>query len=248
VILWDLLKRAGFSEAELNGSSFQSLFVAIGGQSIGMSIPAKLSNEFTVYREIILDVLKSILASLYVDSDLKWKVAKIAPMGAASVTADESAILPNSLKVIYDYTDVLSDVLVEYNQRETGIQNDDNHLRDVVTATSDTAKYVHKVQAQKTFKSRHTKTAEAQALADNLAFVFGERAATYSLAVVSTYFGTELSNVLQVSREKLPGLPYTEGVQQSKTLVVTSVQKGLNKVQLELTDQKGIEENTDGWN
>lgn len=249
VILFQILKtKLGLSESDLNLTSFQALLALIGGSSVGISIPFHVTDNFLTIKDIIISLMQTMLTSIYVDNDLKWKVSREAPIVSvdAEITSEEMAP-QNTFQVSYDYDDTLSDVIVEYNARELGETFTASELSDKVTAESDVAKYLHKIQKQKTFPSLHIKAVEAQGLCDNLALIFGDRNSRYSVNTVSKFYGLLLANRVRVTRDRLPGFTFQEGVENSRDLVVTSIKKDLSKVSLELTDQKGIEENEGVW-
>lgn len=245
VILYKILKeRVGISESEINLQSFIDLLSDIGGSSVGFAIPEKSSNDFPTHKKIIIDLLQTMLVSIFLDNDLKWKVSRIKPTESTSddeIASDE--IAEDSFSVDYNYEDVLSDVIVEYDSRETTSDSNGGDSTEKVTAESQVAKYLHGVSKQKTFSSLHIKEAEAQSLCDTLSLIFGERDAKYSFSAYSRFYMTLLADRFLVTRDKLPGFNYNEGTVHSRYLVVTSIQKDLGRVTIRLTDQKGIEEN-----
>lgn len=248
VILWKLLKdKIGLSESDLNADSFEDLYSLIGGQSVGISIPESVTSNFPAMKKIFIDLCQTILTSLFVDTDLKWKATRQGPISTIDHEISSDEIVDNTFKASFEYDDIISDVTVEYNKQEKGESLSSEGISDKVTASSDIAAYLHGVQKQKSFSSLHIKESEAQDLCDNLSLIFGDRSSKYNLSTVSKFYAALISEKASILRQWLPGFSFSEGVENQRDLVITSVQKSLDRVTLELTDQKGIEENSSSW-
>lgn len=245
-ILIDLIKsRLGIPETELDSASFTALQAATT-EALSFAIPKGSRNDFPTFKQIISDIIQTLLLRLVIDQDTKIRVALVAPLGSEEKTIDELEVQDASLRYEFSYQDLISLFLVEYGARE---QPDDaatsGEQVNVVTATSDTARYLHQINKQRTQRSLHLKEADAQVLADHLAAVFGDRQGRLTLSSKNRFFDTELSDTLMVSREKLPGFAFADGTARTRKFSVLSTDKGLRQIQLEMDDQKGVEDADD---
>lgn len=247
VILIDLLKKVGISESRINQSSFTSI-VSSANKPHGFSLPKTSFDDFPTYKDIIINILTGITTRMFLDSDLKWKVSLLQPMGASSKTIEDDEILKNSFEYNFEYQDVLSEAIVDYAFRE---RSDDikifSSISSKASSTSDVARYLHGVNKQKTFETYLMNEVDADELADRLSFVFGDRKGTLVLRAKNRFFDMLLNDVLTVSRTKLPGFAYDGETVFDRDLAIIETDKSLRNVKLTLDDQKGIEDNSGSW-
>lgn len=248
VIMIDLLK-AGLLviEAEINTASFTSLLAATT-EAVGFAIPSSSSQNFPTYKDLVSDILSSMLIKLYLDNDSLWTVSQLAPMTTPTKTIDDTEIIKGSFTYDFEYNDVISNALVEYAQREVPIEISrlgPTYL--TVSSVNTNATYLHKVKRQKTFQSIHFKSADATQLANRLAFVLGERSGQASFDTKNRFFDSLLSDIITVSREALPGFDYVIGTENTRSFSVREIKKSLGGVTLSVDDQKGIEDNSGSW-
>lgn len=245
-ILIDLLKtRLGLAESSFNAASFTALNTYTT-EALSMAIPSNANSDFPTYKTILINIIETILLRFIIDKDTKFKVDIVKPLTTATKTIDELGILEDSFRYNFDYSDLISFVRVEYAMREV---SDDAAISgstsQVVTSTSDTARYLHLTSQQKTIKSLHLKEADAQALADHMAFIFGDRSGKLSFDTKNAFFDSELADTIEVNRIKLPGFDYDGSTVRTRNLSLISATKGLRRVSLEMLDQKGIEDADD---
>lgn len=249
VILFDILKRRmGFTEAEINTASFTSAFAAYTDR-VGLVIPELTTEAFPTYKAVLLKIIETILLQFYQDNDGKWKIFRLQPLVAYSKQIDDTELAPRgTFQYDFDYSDVLSNVFVEYARREVAAETSITGATvSTASASSDNARFLHKINKQKTFKSIHLRESDAQVLADRLAIALGERRGSVGFATKPRFFDTVISDVIRVSRTRLPGFEYDTETERTRDLTVLEVRRGLSAVNISLEDQKGIEDNAGDW-
>lgn len=252
VILFDLLKKSGLSESEINTASFTAL-QSSNTDRIGFAIPETSSGSFPSYKNIFTSsdsggVLFTLLLRFLVDNDGKWKISQLGPSVSATKTIDDTEILEGSIGYDFDYSDIISDVFVEYlKQEKTTDANRTSEAVERVNAESENARFLHGVDKEKTFKSFHIFESEAQTLCNRLSYIFGERKGTLSISTKNRFFDTLINETHTVTRTALPGNEFDDETEFSRDVVVESTNKGLRQVQITFDDQLGIESNSGSW-
>lgn len=247
VILFHLLKtKLGLGESSLNLTSFQTLLTDLGSEAIQLVIPKDVTGSFPNIKDLINEILQTSFIKIFLDSDLKWKVEKTKPMVTESKTIQSDEILLNSFSYTFDYKDIISDVIVEYNRQEKSFTTSGERV-DSVTAVSQLAKYVHGVDKQKTFNSLHFKSVDAQLMADRLSFVLGDRSGEINFQSKNRFFDSYLSDIVLIQRDKMPGQEFIRDTLRDQKGVLQEISKTLRTVNINLNDQKGIEENSLNW-
>lgn len=249
VILYKLLKtKLGLAESELNLTSFSNLQASVN-DTVGFAVPATSTSDFPLYKDLILDILQSIMARLGKDNDDLWTVSEVGPMGSVTKTIEDDEITRASVQYQFDYSDVINHVLVEYAFRE--VSNRANFSLEgsvsTISASSSLAQYLHARKRQRTVRSLHYDSAYATTLANRYAYALGERRGILTIESKNRFFDTMLGDVIRVSREKIPGYVYSEGTTRTEDFIVIETVKSLNKVTMILDDQKGIEDNSASW-
>ena len=61
------------------------------------------------------------------------------------------------------------------------------------------------------------------------------------------FFDSQINDVIRISRDRQPGFSFSDGTDQNRDGVIVSAFKGLNEIEIELDDQKGIEDNSGSW-
>src|SRR5690606_28912905 len=135
----------------------------------------------------IIKILQTCLLRFHIDNDRKIKISPVDNFtGSATKEAKEDEIIDQSFNYSFNYSDILSTVNVDYHFQEVGpdAQSSSNQLLRV-TSSSDDAEYLHSIQKSSTFNSLHTSVdlTEAQALADKLKFIYGDRSGDVSFQV-----------------------------------------------------------------
>jgi hypothetical protein len=247
VIILDILKRVlGIPESRINAASFTQL-LSDRTDALGFAIPTNSTGGFEEVKNTLVDVLKSSLIKLFVDDDHKWAVSAIGPLPVDDKTIDDTEITKGSFDYNFDYSDIVSDVIVEYAQREIGDRIDASNTVKSVTVTNNLTRYLHNVEAQMTFASLHFKDLDAGVLAERVSFIFGDRAGKVSFQTKNKFFDTEIDVTIGISRTKMPGFDFDADIERQRSFSVTGTQKGLRSVTIELDDQKGIQDNEGSW-
>lgn len=245
-VILDLIKRFGIPESRINISSFTTA-LAQRDDAVGFAIPATDSDGFKGVKNVILDVLTTSLLKFYIDDDLKFKISAYGPVGAINKTIEDDEILKGSFEYRFSCSDVISKAIVQYGFKEVSLINLSNSEVSSVAEESDTAKYVHEIERQKTFQSLHFKEADATTLAQRLITIFGDRTGTVSFSTKNRFFDSDIDDNIEVTRTKLPGFSFDLDTDRSRELSVVAVNKSLRNVTLQLDDQKGIEDNLGPW-
>lgn len=245
VILFQLFKDIGIPESDINTASFTSVQAALSDE-IGMIIPANSNEEFPTYKKLIIQITKSLLLKVFLDDDLKWKIEQVGPIGAADKTIEDDEVLKGSFRYKFDYQDILSVAKVQYDFREVGRTGGVESFTKV-SSTSTLAQNLHKVEKQKTFTSLHFIAADAQKLADRMRFALGDRQGIVSFRTKNRFFDSILDEVIEISRDRLPGFVFARDVLRTTDFAVTKTSKSLRDINIELNDQKGIEDNSGSW-
>jgi hypothetical protein len=136
---------------------------------------------------------------------------------------------------------------VDYGFQELGPEGqsrETQYLR--VTSNSENAEFLHGISKSKSFTSIHASPdeAQAQALADKLKFIFGERTGEVNIQVKNKFFDTLIGDTIDISRTRMPGFDYDSESEQTKRIVITSIERSLRGVSLRGDDQKGVEDNS----
>jgi len=248
MVALDLYKRTlGISESRLNAASFTAA-LALRTDALGFSIPESNSGRFPKVKDILTNIIESSFLSFYVDNDLLWTVKAVEPLGASTIEIDDTEILIDSISYDFSYRDLYSDFLVEYNYRElTESLVNSSDARSTVSSTSDVATNLHGISRQKTIGSLHFKTSDATECVNRYKFLFGDRFGQIEIKAKNRFFQTEVGDVLEISRTKLPGFAYDPDVDQTKKFSVSAVTKNRTTITISAFDQKGIEDNSGSW-
>jgi hypothetical protein len=242
VILYNILKsHIGIAESEINTASFQTLESDIGAEDIGFALPERQGDDFPTYKEVITKIITSNLIQLFLDNDGKWEVSVIKPLTTEDKTIQEDEVTLRSIRYNIRYDDLISDVIVSYNWQEFLDRSDKE------TASSNTAIYLHGVSKQKTFETYLLESSDASTLADRYSFIFGDRQGSFHISSKNRFFDTLISDIINVEMTKLLGFAYDEDTLRSRDYDVISLDKGLRRVNMVLTDQKGVEDNSGSW-
>ena len=247
VIAYELIKQAGITEAEINTSSFQTLEATVTGE-VGFAIPTSSKNNFPSYKDILNEIFQSELLRLSFDENNKYKISQTAPIGTLDKTIEEDEIIEGSFNFNVNFQDIISNVIVDYEAREVSRKNNLGDISYIsVFSTSNTAIELHQINKQRTFKSLHFESTDAQSLADRLKYALGDRSARISFATKNRFFNTEINDFIQVSTDRMPGFEYVSNTLRSVSATVVETEKNLNQITLILDDQKGIEDNSGSW-
>lgn len=249
VILYRILKsKLGLSESDLDTAAFTSL-QASNAELIGFSVPFRAESNFPTYKELILEILKSLLLRLGKDTDNRWTISAFGPMGSPSKTIEDDEIIKDSVSYQFDYNDLVSHLVVEYLVREIS-RNPTVAPAESFSTWSQTANYpnyLHGVKKQMTIRTLLISASGADTFASKIMTILSERRGYLTIESKNRFFDVILGDVIRVSRDKIPGNSYSSGTNQTQDFVVIEVTKSLNKVTMVLDDQIGIENNSSSW-
>lgn len=241
IVLFDLLVNfLGLDESVLNTASFTTL-LGDTTESVGFAIPRERQSDFPKFKELVIDLLRTGLVKFYQDFDLKWKVTQTKPITATSKEVDSTEILDKSIAYQFDYKDIDSDFIVEYDFKES------NNSGTTVSSSSDLAKFLHGVTSSRTVQSLHIFDTDAQTLADRLKFTFGDQQGIININVKNRFFDNIVDDDITVKRTKLPGFEFDEDIERERDFAIISIDKQLRRVRIVMSDQKGIQDNSGSW-
>lgn len=246
VILFQLLKDLGIPEAEINTSSFSSLQSSISDE-VGFAIPPTAQNNFPNYKDLIIAISQTLLLKVFLDDDATWKISQIGPLGTADKTIGDDEILVNSVNYTFDYKDIISLAIVQYQFREVSETGSTGGDYSKTQSSSTIAKNLHDIERQKTFTSLHFNQADAQTLASRIRYALGERRGIATFRTKNRFFDTLLDEVIDIERTRLPGFSFDEDTDRSRDFAVTKTSKSLQEITISIDDQKGIEDNSGSW-
>jgi hypothetical protein len=248
MVILDLIKKGlGIPEARLNTASFTQL-LSDRTDALGFAIPAKSSSNMPKYRDILVDIIETSLIRMHIDDDLKWTVGAVDPMGVTDREIDDFEIVYDSISCKFSYKDVYSDFVVRYRALEASESlQDSGDTVSTVSASSTVAKLLHKISRQKLHDSLHFKEADAIELVTRLVYLFGDRFGELSLKAKNRFFLTQIGDVLEINRTKVPGFSFDPETERQRKFSVSTVTKNRTSVTISAYDQKGIEDNSGSW-
>lgn len=246
VILFDLLKKSGLAESDIDTTTFTSLEATITDQ-VGFAIPTLSTENFPTYKELLIDILQTLLLKFFLDNDNKWTISQVAPLGTVTKTIEDDEILQGSFKYEFNYSNIVNKIINEYRFREVSKKNTRSNSADRVTSASTNAERLHLVIKQKTYKSLHILESEAQTYSDRLSYIFGERTGSVEFLTKNRFFDTELNDNIKISRTRMPGYDYDVDTNRDRESSVIASNKSLRTINISADDQKGIEDNSGSW-
>lgn len=243
-ILYNLLiTNLKFTSGQIS-STFATLS-SVTDDRVSFVFPKNVSDSYPTFKELIEDILLTLGLRLYRDNDNKWALRQIIAISTIADTATDDDFEAKSLKATYDYTDILSDVFVQYNRQERSIlAGEVDEKFSIVSATSNAVKYLHNITRQKTFTTLHLESSDAQALCNKLSYIFSDRQARYSVNLSKRFLDSLIGDAVTIERDKLPDFSYISGTLRTKNAVVIEINKSPRSISLVLDDQKGLEDNT----
>jgi len=247
-IILDVLKRClSVTDLDINQTSFNDA-LSSRVEDYGFALPETSSSNYPKYRDLISKILETSLLQLSLDGDQKWKITIVGPLGSSDYLIEDDEILRDSYAVDFNYNDLISDVIVEYDGRE--ISNDPNATTEQVSqvsSVSSTASFVHKVSQSLTKRVPLVFESDAQVLSDRLSYALGDYQGRYTLKTKNRFFESGVGSIIDSIRSKQPGFSYDGESVFTQKLVVLDADKSLDQINLVLTDQKGIEDNSASW-
>lgn len=247
-LIYRLLIDAGFSRDQISDEIFAN-FVN-DSLDVGFAVPEeKESLELPTYAEIIRQILQSCLSKLYVAEDSSGIAIGICDNRPFETPQDYKVteLQHGQLTFEHDYTQIYSDVQVNYNRVED--RNESARAQSKLEeADSEVAKSVHFVSQIFQMDSLLYAQADAIKLARRMAYILGDRRGYWTFNFELSFVNkTNLGTAYRIYRQQMPGYPLVENTQRDRELSVIEVNKGPNGVTLTLEDQKGIQDNSGAW-
>jgi hypothetical protein len=248
MVILDLMKnRLGIPESRLNSSSFTQLLID-RTDALGFAIPDSSTGNMPKYKDLLLKIIQSSLIRIYIDDDLKWTVSAVEPLGATSRTIADDEIIYDSINYKFSYKEIYSDFIVKYKSQETSEDLfDPGMIESTLTGISTVSKYLHGINRQKTINSFHFKLADATELLNRMIYLFGDRFGEFTIKAKNRFFLSEIGDVLEVNRTKMPGFSYDSDIERTRKFSISTVNKNRTTITITGFDQKGIEDNSGSW-
>lgn len=241
-ILFDLIKRfAGVPESQINIPSATTLLTD-SPDRLSFAIPDNSNSKFPKIKNILSDICQTGLVSLFTDDDLKWTATRLKANQAVSGSIDNSELLAGSIDYDFDYSDIYSDVVVKYNSQEVS-KNGLGDGYNLARASSNTARYLHKIDRTLEVDSLHYAATGAELLATRLADFYGDRQGTISFACKNRFFGFSVNEIIEVSRDSLPGFEFELDILRTINFNLRETDKTLRQVRMIGNDLKGVNDN-----
>lgn len=238
VILFDILKGSlGLSETQINTTDFSDLSTLIGLQEVGFSIPRTLGNNFPKYTEILTDFIQSNLLRIYQDNDNKWTASKYSLLTSGwDFGLYDDEILRGSINYSFDYSDLVSDIIIQYLYSEV------TNEYQKAAYTNNLTVYLHNISKQNTYNTILLNSSDASQLSIRIGSIFGDRQGRLSIDSKNRFFTAEISNIINLFLEKLPGC-YYNGSMYNRLYRIIELNKSLRRINILLDDQKGAQDN-----
>lgn len=248
VIFYDLLKTyLGVTESDIDLTGFTTEQGLIDDE-LGFAIPSLSQLNFPTFKDLFSSISQSLLLKVFINDDNKFSITQTGPRAAATKTIQDDEILESSFSYSFDYRDVRSDIFIQYAPTEVSRRNSTGDVYySLVNSTNNVAKRLHKIQKQETFTSLHFVEAQAQALCDHLAYALGERRGLISLVTKNRFYDSQINEVIEISRTKIPGFEFVNDTMRQLNAVIIATDKSLDEITIQLDDQKGIQDNLATW-
>jgi hypothetical protein len=241
VILFELMKRSGIEESDIDLASFDTLNTNIGTKDIGFSLPGNMASDFPSYKDLIIKIMQSTLTRLFINNNNTWEATIVAPLATEDTSIAEDEIIYNSIGYNISNMDTVSDVIVGYNFNE----KTNEYLTQ--TAHSNTAEYLHGVSKQKTFNTYLLNASDASTLALRLSYIYGDRQGKMKISCRNRFFDNKITDIIKVELTKLLGYDFNADTLRSRKFDLIELTKSLKGVNFTLNDNKGLEDNSGSW-
>jgi len=247
VVLYSVLKDfLGLAESDLDSTTFTALQL-VAAEQVGFAVPSSSNEDFPTYKDLIEKICVSVLLKIYQNSSNKWEISQLAPVGSADYTIEDDEILYNTFTYNFSYKDVISTAIANYSGREVNSKHAKDYQYFTSSSSSETAEYLHKIKKQKSFNTFLFLDADASDVASRIRYALGDRRGTCRVSTKNRFFNAKLSDVIDVSRTRMPGFDYDSDTANTRSFAVQSTEKSLLEISIELDDQKGIEDNSGSW-
>lgn len=247
-ILHEILSNTGLQTTAIHVAALTSIQGTITDR-VGFAVPANQGDNFPQNKDLIAQLLATLLVRMFLSGSNQWTFRLLGPLvGAPGKTVDDTEIKEDSFEYQFQYDDLASDLIVEYAYQQATV-NDASGMGFTrqVSRQSVTAKYLHKIDRQKTFRTLHYLSNQAQTYAKRMAYIFGERQGRVSFQAKNRFFDTLIGDMIRVSRTRLPGVTFDGETEGTRDFAVLESEKSLRSVSISMDDQKGIQDNAGDW-
>lgn len=240
--LYDIVKTYfGLTESEIDTASFTSAYASVTA-TVGFGVPYLGQDRFPTYKELISDLLSSLLLSAQFDENGKFSIKPLAKITTADESINSDDIKVGSWQYEMNYQESGGVKYIGRNQEyvfhfgSNTLYTYEDYLGEDVTQ-SNAAQYLHKTRTYQTFYSL-----SADGITDKLLSIFAERIGRVRVELNGQFFENEINDSVQVTRAKMPGFAYDPDTLRSRNFRIVEIQKELGKVVVVLDDQKGIDD------
>lgn len=262
-ILYHILKdRLGLAETEIDTDSFLTA-VNETEWCAGLSTNESEDSEHPTYRDIISRLLATALCYGYIDQDGKFTIKKVSAPGSYDIEITDDDL--NGISQDHRYGDInfvrVVGAKTEFNIRDKNggaswgadqyysVRNDSYDSDEELQSPSQ--QYLHQIQKRLTiqtyFQENPLYSLTAEDFAQRIADIVGERRSLLKVFVKVGAHGLDIGSVVRITRKKQPGFAYDGVTENSRDYVVVEISKKIDGVDLVLSDQKGIQDNSGDW-
>lgn len=243
-VIYEFLYEAGFYDDPeyYDAQSFIDVSLATS-IDVNVATPRNF-NSFSpeTYRQVIAKICETAFIKLYMKNGV-WKLAQVKPIGAdpVTVTIDENNAL-FGLAYRVESEDLLKKVTLRYDFREL---NNNNVLSQdgyrTKSGTNSLAEAVNNNNKNRVIDTYISEDASSDGVLDNFLFYFSRPLAYLKLTLSLSEMEIDLSDVVLVTEQD--NYPFSG----DKLFSVVSITERGDKVEVELFDQAGVEENSGDW-
>jgi hypothetical protein len=148
-VLIDIMKNhMGIAESDIDITTFTALQSSVTDE-VGFAIPAKATDSYPTYKQLVIDICKTLLLKFYTNGDIKWSASQLGPLGSVDKTIEDDEILNGSIEYAISYYDMVSAVLLQYAFREVNRAGNKSDAYSTHTVTSDETERLHRITRQK---------------------------------------------------------------------------------------------------
>lgn len=256
-IIYDILVNiVGIDSTDIDSVTFTDIndnVLNAYNYELSFAVPQNAYDNFPKVSDVLVTILRSHLLKLYRNEDNKWALDIKEPLGAVDKTISDDEIFDGDITYRFDYSDILSRATVNYRYQEVnpnGIRQDYNFR---YSTDSDVGTYLHQVDKEVIFDTYLHGTYynfgdnAPELLSQRLAYYYGDRLGKILLKAPKRFLDTQLGDNIKISRERLPGFSKVTGTDRERETEVLGISRSRTNVDLELDDQKGIEDNSGSW-
>lgn len=243
--LYELLFSLGYtSDDDYNQSSWTTVASA-NEYDIAFVSPKEWGRQRAEsYREIIERLCLSALVKLYLNSEGKWELAKIGPLGEPDITIYSSEISGYKYRVSYD--DITTSYAVKYNRKDINqLFEEDTETFSVETENDSSAVNKHGIENNETTETCLVDETQTEDWLARYKSILGAPFGVLSVTLPLSKINMNLGDVVRVYFDNIIG--ETFGSDTYRDFSVIRISYDLDEVEVELFDQLGIEANAAEW-